>query len=221
MRSFALACLGATILATQADAAIIAQYDFGQASPHTTASNVTASNVTPMNLNVFNVNLLSSSYAGGPTNPILQTAPNFIAQGDLAGAVSRNEYWTLTLAPDPGYYIDLDAVEFLVMRGGTSSTRGFGLYSSLDSFAAPLASVANETGTRASPRLESVSVSGAFDAITSPVSFRFYIFSGSNAQSIDFDTLKFIGSVNAVPEPSVLGLAMLGAVAGLRRRSRD
>ena len=210
----ALAAL--TGVSATAGAALLAEYNFGQSGPQFVASDMTASNAAPTNLAVFNVAQISSTY--GSSNPFLQTAPQFGGQGDLAGAVARNEYWSVTLTPDAGYFLDLDSLSFLVFRGGASGNRGFAVYSSVDGFVTPLVQVANESGTRSAPRTETLVLSSAYDNLTSPVTFRFYIHSINNASSIEFDDLRFFGSVSAIPEPAALGLLLVPAVGLMRRR---
>ncbi|MFN4243836.1 MAG: hypothetical protein ACK4PI_11440 [Tepidisphaerales bacterium] len=210
------AVLGVLGVATSAGAAVLVEYNFGGAAPQTVAPNMAASNVAPTNLAVFNSFATSATYGSG--NPFLQTAPNFGSQGDPAGAYARNEYWSLTLTPDVGYFLDLDTLDFTVFRGGPSGIRGFAVYSSLDAFATPLLVVNNEAGTRAAPRAESIALSGGFDNVTTPVTFRFYIHSVNNASSVDFDNVRFTGSVAVIPEPAALGMLMLPAAMLLRRR---
>lgn len=201
----------------EASAAIVAQYNFGQAGPHTTAPNVTASNVTQSNMNTFNVGATSSSYGSG-TNPFLAVAPNISGQSDPAGAYANNQYWTFTLSPSSGYQINLDDIQFTVFRGGASGTRGFAVYSSVDSYASALLTVTNESGTRSSPRSETITLSSSFDALTSPVTFRFYIHSLNNASTVEFDSLTLNGEVSLIPEPA--SLLTLGSFAGLLMRRR-
>lgn len=212
------AVLGVVGVAASAGAAVLVEYNFGTAAPQTVAADVTASNATANNLAVFNPSFTSASYALGATNPFLQAAPNFTGQGDPAGAYSRNEYWSVTLTPNTGYFLDLDSLDFLVFRGGASGTRGFAVYSSLDAYAQPLLVVNNEAGTRAAPRAESISLSGGFDYVTAPLTFRFYIHSFNNATSVEFDNVRFSGSVALIPEPASMGLLLIPAIALLRRR---
>lgn len=214
--TIAAAVLGVVGVAASAGAAVLVEYNFGGAAAQTVAPNMTASNVAPNNLAVFNPSQTSPAY--GSSNPFLQTAPNFAGQGDPAGAFARNEYWSLTLTPDAGYFLDLDSLDFTVFRGGASGTRGFAVYSSLDAYASPLLVVNDEAGTRSAPRAESIGLSGGFDNVTGPVTFRFYIHSVNNASSVDFDNVRFTGSVSVIPEPAALGMLMLPAVALLRRR---
>lgn len=215
--ALAVAALGAMVTAGVANAAILAEYTFGQAGPQTVAPNVTASNVTPSNLDIFNVSATSPSYAGGPANPFLGTAP----RGGVttpAAAYAGNHFWSVTFTPATGYFFDLDSLDFLSWKGGTSSDRGFAIYSSLDSFTTPIFSILDETGLRATPTTRSISLPAAFDYVTTPVTFRFYIHSPNNAQTVEFDNFRLIGEVALIPEPAALSALVLPALALLRRR---
>lgn len=219
MRSIklAVASVATFALGGLAQAALLAEYTFGAAGPSTVAPNVTGSVVSPTNLDIFNVSSTSPSYAGGAANPFLATAPrNAVTTPALAYA--GNHYWSVTFTPASGYFFDLDSLDFLSWKGGTSSNRGFAIYSNLDGFTTPLFSILDEPGLRATPTSRSVTLPAAFDYVTTPVTFRFYIHSVNNATTVEFDNLRLIGEVALIPEPAALSALVLPALALLRRR---
>ncbi|GIW77390.1 MAG: hypothetical protein KatS3mg104_2453 [Phycisphaerae bacterium] len=202
-------------------AAVVAQYNFGQLGPHVTDPNLTASNVTRSSnslFNAFNHNTTSSSYTGGSSNPFLSVSPSSNDVNDQSEAVSNGVYWYVTLTPSSGYTIDLDTIKFTSFRGGTSQPRGFAVYSSVDSFSSPLLVQPDEPLVRSTSTFHNntITLGSGYDNLAAPVTFRFYIWTPTNTNTIDFDDLTFEG--NVIPEPS--GLLMLGSIAGMLVRRR-
>lgn len=140
------------------------------------------------------------------------------------------QYFTLTIAPDPGYFIDLQDLLLQAARGG-GSDRGFRIRTSLDGFTADvnpsstaLMSDANGGSQRPDFTPYTIDLSGPeFDNITSAVEFRFYPWSSFQNNSIEMDNLVFRGDVALIPEATSIAL-LLSAVAlscGVRRRSQS
>lgn len=158
----------------------------------------------------------SNHYA---TQPVLRVGPaNGATSLDLA--VAMDSYFEFSLAPMPGYWLDLAALEFDAARGGGTAPRGWGLYSSVDGFAEAIAwaDLATER-----PNFTHVALNlnqPQFQDLIGPITFRMYVYSPSNGATVEFDNFELIGRVT-VPEPASLGL-LLSAVVGLAawRRSR-
>lgn len=125
----------------------------------------------------------------------------------LALAVTNNSYFYLTLTPDTGYELDLTSLTFNVARGGVSTPRGFGIRTSVDSYAADLAT-ADITTVNPTWTAVNISLTGAaFQALTSAITFRFYVYTPEAGYSVDFDDITIGGTVHTTasePPPVVM-----------------
>jgi len=145
----------------------------------------------------------------------------------FTGSLNPAKYYEVTLTPNGGYLLDLDAISFTIQRSGTG-IRSYAVRSSLDGYSANLpASIspananlgvgaadefqylfdANSTAQNGSL----VTLGAPFDALTSAITFRFY---GWNAETaigtFSLDNVAFSGAASPVPEPSAASLAMAG-----------
>lgn len=128
-----------------------------------------------------------------------------------------NDYFTMTLTPNPGFEIDLVNFNYNAQRSGTGPNN-FAFRSGLDGFTADIGAPTATTAT--------LDLSGpAYQDVQGPIEFRFYGWAGTAAAgTFSINDFAFNGSVvpfNPVPEPaSLVGLSglVLGAVALRRRR---
>lgn len=221
---FLLVAIGA---AASTQAAMIASYSFDSdgSSAASEISGVSASDVT-LGSGMGSNSSISYTEAGFTSNNLRVQASG--GPQDATTAVNNNQFWTFTLTIDNSTTIDLDSLDFLATKGGTSG-RGFAVRSSLTG-ATNLASFDRsfdaESGTLAplpsKPTFASKSVDlsdPVFQGLTNTsVAFTFYHFAGSGGRDFHFDDVKVNATESVVPEPSSLCLiAVLAAVALLRR----
>ena len=129
-----------------------------------------------------------------------------------ATALSSNSYFSLTLNAVSTF--NLAKLNFEVGKGGSSDPRGYFVRSSVDSFSSNLISETLPLASQPAPAAKSVSLAtNAFQGI-STVTFRFYGFTPTANNSIDFRNL----SVIAAPEPASFALLLLGGGWFVRRR---
>jgi hypothetical protein len=135
-------------------------------------------------------------------------------------AVANNRFFEFTVAPTAGNLLNLTSLTFQAARGGSSADRGFSLRTNLDSYGSQLAG-GNIPSVRATYTNYDIDLTGsAYQNLTEPVTFRFYVYSPAAGSSVDFDNFVLNGSVEAIPEPGLLVLAGLaaGGLFVLRRR---
>ena len=158
---------------------------------------------------------------------------------DYTGSLNEGKYFEVTLAPQPGYSLELDSISFVMSRAN-SGVRNYAVRSSIDGFAANLPVCINPLNAElgvgpdntfrwlhdtADPSLQKgseVLLGDDFAGLSSPITFRFY---GWNAESSNgrftIDNVNFSGSIEPVPEVrSSLLLAFAGALLVLKGRRR-
>ena len=134
----------------------------------------------------------------------------------LSSSVAANRYFDFTVTPEQGSTLSLESLSFQTARGGGSTPRGFGVFSS-------------ETGTAIGDELFALDIpttrptltdsmidltAAEFQGLSGPISFRFNVFAPGGGQTLEFDNIVLAGTVTAIPEPaSVALLALLGSVA--------
>ena len=147
------------------------------------------------------------------------------ASANFAAALNNDAFFSITLSAVDAF--SLDSVSFDVTRGGTAGNdqRGFSVASSLTGTAEAdlLLSVGAVDGLRPDFTSFEIDLSGisAFDdniAAGDDITFDFFVHTGGNGFSIEFDNIEFDGV--AVPEPSSAMLLGLGATAFLLRRRK-
>ncbi len=177
--------------------------------PSVVGANVSASRITAPGAGgaasaTVRLGVLAS--LGYPTGNVLLSS----TQG-LGDTNSLNHFFTVTLEPHAGYVLDLQDLRFQAARGG-GSDRGFRVRSSLDGFSAELngaetLALATERPTMTPYIIDLSAV--AFDAITSPIEFRFYPFSSAPNNTIEFDNVVFNGDVTQTQVPEAASLALI------------
>ncbi len=171
------------------------------------ATFVNASSFTLNNVTLGRVVVAGSDHAAVINPTVAQTTVN------LATTLSNATYFSITLQPTSGYALNLASLSFEANAGGTSSPRGFAVFSSIGGFSAGSVLSQDNNGTggtltaRPTQTTYSVALSSlaGYQNVTDSIEFRFYV-QGATAQSIDFDNITINGSVSAIPEPSSYAL---------------
>ncbi len=203
--------------AIQAD--VLVQYNFGTSandktmSPSSVVANMTATPVSGNNLN-------SITYSdNGATNPTLAISPTLNvthAALDIDATLADAAYCTFTITPEAGKSLSLTNITFQASVSGASSPRAFYLFSSVEGFTESKLLLGNSNdsangGTLStSYKNQSVTLSGtAYQNITSPVEFRFYIQVPGNYATLRFDNIAIEGSLASIPEPSNAAICLV------------
>ncbi|MCB0516442.1 MAG: hypothetical protein KDD49_10290, partial [Bacteroidetes bacterium] len=128
----------------------------------------------------------------------------------FTGGINTSEYYQVTLTPDAGCTIDLNTLTFTLQRSGTG-IRQYAVRSSLDGYAANLPASISPANTNLSVVTtnvfqvsdavtsaqtgSTVTLNSSYDAISSPVTFRFYGFNAEgNGGAFSIDNVVFTGS---------------------------
>lgn len=139
-----------------------------------------------------------------------------VEQGaSLPIAKANDQYFEFALIPAPGNRATLTALSFDAARGGASSPRGWGVYSSIDGFSQLLGSAEIPT---VQPSFTGFSVNlTALPEFDEQLVLRIYAF-GPEVQGsgIFFDNIVVVGKL--IPEPGPAILAAGGLLLALRRR---
>lgn len=230
------ASLLAVATVSQADAqSYSVTYDFGSV---TTASGTTDPTTVPTATGLTFGSFSAVGYTGNSSGAgrfSFTGNPTGSANGvndfsTFTGSLNSSIYYSVTITPLAGYTLNLDTIAFTSQRSSTG-IRSYAVRSSLDSYAANLpASIspananlgvggANDfqvlfDATTTAQNGSLVTLDAAYDALASAVTFRFYGWNAeANTGTFSIDNVNFIGSVTAVPEPSMLTLASLGGAA--------
>lgn len=151
-------------------------------------------------------------------------------------AVLNSNYWNFTIMPTDGNLMNLSEISVATARGGggVSGTFGWSIRSSVDNFSSTLDVVTVGTGAAfenfvSSPREQETGLLNAalgpeYQNLTGPVEFRVYAWASEpfNGWFSRVDTFQVSGSVEVIPEPSVISFfALSGLILGLVvRRTR-
>ena len=167
-----------------------------------------------------NITMTIRDTSASATPPTLRIDPDGSA-ASLTEAVQNDKFFQFTIEPQGDLRLNLLSLEFDAGRGGSGTPRGWGLFSSVDNFAAEIATQA--VGT-VEPDLTHCFVDlsdSRFQGLGGELTFRMYVFSPADGNSLEFDNITLMGAV--VPEPStvaLLAVGLLGTLIGLRRRKR-
>jgi hypothetical protein len=220
----AAGCLVAAALSPAAGAAVLVNYSFGTAGQETTAEDSPAFSPTSQAAGIIasaiqdtsgKVGIEISSAATTPAGaPFNRVDPQGNATS-AAAAVANGVYFDFTVTPSTT--MSLTNLTLDAARGGGGTPRGYEIRSSRDNFGSTL-SAADLLTVRPTYTPITVDLSGAaFQNVTTPTTFRFYVYSPAGGQSVDVDNITLNGTV---PEPASLGLIGLGAAGLLGRRAR-
>lgn len=197
--------LAVIFLSGAARGEIVAQYSFTDVeagtlnrNATTVAANVTAGSITDAPI-VFThpmVTLTRATGIGYDTQPVLAAARAPWNESNIRD----NVYFTLTVAPESGYELDLSDLAFNVAQGGgTAGTRDYEIRTSLDDFASSFTGIVPIPTVRPVFTPVSVDLSAAtFQNLTSPITFQFRFYTPGFSQNIDFDDITLNGAVAAV-----------------------
>lgn len=186
--------------------------------------------------NATGVQVGSISIADSGLVPALTTTNSYNLQNWSTGATFQaakddESYFSITVAPEPGWTLNITNVQIRVARHASAASE-FALASSLDDFDTALA-----TFTRTQTGAGNITMSSLdptdFDGITSAIEFRLYGWNASGTwagarimNGADFgegDTgFDFVVNGSAIPEPGTMAVLLLGfgCVAMWRRRMR-
>lgn len=110
-----------------------------------------------------------------------------------ATAVTNNSYFSFTLTPTEGN-MSLSSLTFKGARGGASTPRGYALRSSIDSYAANIATADFATQRTTWPASDiTVDLSGAAFQDIGAITFRMYIYTPGTGSSVDLDDITVNG----------------------------
>jgi hypothetical protein len=138
------------------------------------------------------------------------------------GSLDADDYYSLTIAPNSGYLLNLTRVETDERRSGTG-IRSWEVRSSLDNYTSPLTifNVPDNTDTRTDL---GVDLPAAFASLSSGVTFRFYGYSSeASGGTWRVDNVQLSGEITPVPEPAQAGLMCAGGlffICGMREWRR-
>lgn len=242
---FAIVAGSAMVMAIHSGhAQAIATNDFASVTATSGTVDPTASpSVTGLSFSAFTaVGYAGNSSAGGRFSFATNAVGGVNSSDDFStftGSIDLAKYYEITLTPQGSYTLNLDTIAFTIQRSSTG-IRSYAVRSSIDGFAANLsASIspananlgvgpANEfryllDSLNSAQAGSLVTLGASFDALTTPVTFRFY---GWNAEgtggTFSIDNVVYAGTLTAVPEPGplalVAGFGLLGLVMSARGR---
>lgn len=133
---------------------------------------------------------------------VLKTGPGeTTASASAAVALSKDWYFEITLTPRST--IHLTSVSAQWSRGGTTGVRGWFVRSSLDGYSSDLYANQTPDGTSTGLAPASFELTG-FTNITTPVTFRFYIYTTATGRYMDFQNIVFYrapATTTTIPPP--------------------
>jgi len=151
------------------------------------------------------------------TQPVLRLSP--AGSTTEASAIANNRYFEFTVEIDLGQSLDLMTLAMDAARGGGATQRGFAFYTSLDGFADAIHS-GYIPAQRPNFTHYEFDLSGSpYQDLTGSVDFRFYVYSPSAGNTVEFDNIVLTGE--AVPEPATLILCGAGVLTCLWRRRKS
>lgn len=139
---------------------------------------------------------------GGMTTPILandNSTPNYASQPtyrwipgnvDESSAIANNRYFEVTISRIDSEAFTPANLRFNAARGGSSTPRGFSVYSDADSYASALLVETNIPTVRNAWTAYDIDLSG-IGSVTS-LTLRFYSWSTSTASSIEMDDMDIV-----------------------------
>lgn len=157
----------------------------------TTATGITLGTVTEQSGSLASFLRGTNGFA---SDPVCSAGPTSGAT-TAASAITANSYFFTTVTPLSGKKVSLTTLTINMTRGGAATPRGYDIRSSIDDYAVTL-----QTADLATARTDwtavSVDLSGAeFQDVTSPITFRIYIYAPSTVNVVDWDDLIINGTV--------------------------
>jgi len=190
---------------------ILAQYTFGPdgttpgiLTPATVDGNATA---TSIQADAGLVLDLTSPATQPASTPYLRTTfTNVSSTPNIA--ITNNADFKFTLTANAGFLLDLTSLAFDVMRGGTSTPRGYDVRSSIDNFATTLGTADVPTARPVFTPVVIDLTGSAFQKL-STITFKIFCYSPATGSSMDYDTITINGATEALP---VVGYTWKGNV---------
>jgi hypothetical protein len=202
----------ACLLASQASAAVIAEYNFTSivAGPPQSSASVDTfddSQVVTSSIVSSGVNL-----TGGQA----RLAGNLVGNSESA-ALTDNKYLEFTVTPQSGYQVDLTSLTFDLLH--QSGTANLSVFTSINGFTA--GNAAGSASTTSTTYVgQSIDLS-ALSTQTSAITIRLYPWDlGNNTNQIRLDNVVLNAEVSPIPEPASLALIAAGGVLMLPRRRK-
>lgn len=153
------------------------------------------------------------------SQPVLRVNPDGNASS-AAAAITNGVYFSFSLKPDDGYFVNLTNLTFQAGRGGAGTPRGWALRSSLDGYAATIAGADIPT-VRPNWTAYDIDLSDAlYQNVTDSITFRVYVYSPAAGSTIEFDNVVLNGTIQPVPEPAAWAILLGALCVPLLVRSR-
>lgn len=135
-----------------------------------------------------NLSVSGINFPAGVLNPAAATDRFNVSNWDVSATVNTNKYISFTLAPDAGYAIDFNSFVFTSQSSGSGPT-SIVVRSSTDGYVANIGSPAVTGGT--------ISLTGgAYQNITSPITFRVYGAGATNTGgTFSINDFQFVGNL--------------------------
>ena len=231
--SLAAAC----VAMSHSHAAVIAEYDFNTDLNASTAdANITAGAVTS------GAGISGSGESGRSSfsnSLFAQTGATSTASISVGTAIANDDYFSVTMGADSGYYMDLDSIT--LDYGYTNNAAPFGVkdlkayvFSSFTGFV-DASDILGSKFIQTTVDDNSLQYPGGSPSLTVDLSAYSYVWSGgeiefriyladttsNNAYIHRIDNVTLNGVVAAVPEPSSTALLGLGGLALMLRRKRS
>ena len=154
-----------------------------------------AMNITPPQP----ANATFGPYAVTGSSLVCQSAADVInfAGFNTSGTVDPTQYYSFNVTPANCYGLDLNRIIFLHKTSNTGGTPTVHLRSSLDNFAAD---IATKTLPNSTAKTDTIDLPAAFDNITAAIEFRWYITGiGQTGSTYRHDNVRVLGNTNALP----------------------
>lgn len=168
----------------------LGMYEFqGNNCPIVTAS---------MNVTTQPSNATFGPYAATGSTLVCQSAADVInfAGFNTTATVDLTQYFSFNVTPSSCYSLDLNRIIFLHKTSNTGGTPTVHLRSSLDNFAAD---IATKTLPNSTAKTDTINLPAAFDNVTSAVEFRWYITGiGQTGSTYRHDNVRIFGNINAL-----------------------
>ncbi|MDF3028033.1 MAG: hypothetical protein K0S23_2340 [Fluviicola sp.] len=142
-------------------------------------------------------NATFSNYAYN--NVTCVTGTDYLNTGDwnTTSTVDTSEYYSFTVTPANCYALDLNQLKFMHRVSATTGFATIHVRSSLDDFAADIYTMT--FAVTASYVNETVALSSAFDAVTGPLEFRFFMTgAGASTGAYRHEDVSLVGNINAL-----------------------
>lgn len=168
----------------------ILRYEFTHAAEGVNPTSSAAGLVTGPAVNAGGLNRFRTDETGAVNS---LSVVNNSTRTDVSQAFANNEYFSITLEPEPGLTLSLQSLAFKVTRGGTAGTRNFAVRSSVNP-AGNLLGPKQPTTARNGWDEEEIDLSGPeFQELTGAVTFYFVVATDATSRSLEFDDIAFVG----------------------------